>query len=267
MERISTIEGDASIHPVIIVAPHGADDPRSGELAKKIAEDELGCYCVINNGWERGDSYIYNQEKCNCNSIAQLLDDSDGPNVARAEFLTPILRFVSQIQSENTTGECQIFIIHGFNANQCFPLNTTGAPETILGYGEGDPPSYTADLDGRVWPFAYLCSKSFHTYLGASGGLFSGRRRKNLNQLYRKWNNVVTFAGGNDGSSVHSIQIEIERTLRDANTIDTTAQMLASVIDEFVNFTLRAAKDDSISKIPKDFAPNWKDVAKNLPTI
>ena len=52
MERVQTIEGD---YPVLLVAPHGADDANTDVIAEEVAE-KFGAYAVINKGWKKSSS-------------------------------------------------------------------------------------------------------------------------------------------------------------------------------------------------------------------
>ena len=83
-ERVSVREG---VLPLVIVAPHGPDDPFTDTIAETMAE-EIDAYAVLNHGWERADAVDPQNDKANCNSIKHCHED-----VVKDEFLD-LLRFV-----------------------------------------------------------------------------------------------------------------------------------------------------------------------------
>jgi hypothetical protein len=117
-----------------------------------------------------------------------------------------------------------LFIIHGMN-----PINRNVSPDMVLGYGAGDPPSYSCDV-WRKDAFAHiLMEQGFEIFQGKSGGMFSGWAKTNLNQLYRKWHH---------DPAVQSIQIEISRDWRiDEDDAFSTADALTHCIEDLMLFT------------------------------
>ena len=93
MERVSVRSANPAKVPIIIVAPHGSDDPYTALIAEKVAAI-IDSYCVVNHGWERGDTYDYDRGIANCNNIEHLLED-----VVQEEFLEPLLDYVYSIQT------------------------------------------------------------------------------------------------------------------------------------------------------------------------
>jgi hypothetical protein len=243
LERVSIREGDAETTPVLLIAPHGYDDPLTGLITEKIAE-ALDAFMVINNGWQRGENYDYDQSKANCNNIAHCHED-----VVKEEFLDPIMQYVDTICERHAMGEAHIFIMHG--VSNIVNSNRKSNVDVIVGFGDGNPSSYSCDLEKKN-AFCYILSTKLNTYVGGSGGQFSGRRRKNLNQLYRKWY---------QSQNAHSMQIEIVRDLRDTPEIaGYTAELLGNCIDDYIDF-LQA------EELPKGFQVNWQAIAQKLPII
>jgi len=132
MERISLIDGDDTT-PILLVAPHGADDPRTGLLTRLIAE-KTGAYAVINNGWERARDYDYDEDKANCNNIEHCHED-----VVKQEFLDPIMEYVNTIF--DCSADVTILIMHG--VSNAVNFNRDPEIDAIVGFGEGAKPSYT----------------------------------------------------------------------------------------------------------------------------
>ena len=240
MERTSIIDGDDTT-PILLIAPHGADDPRTGLLTRLIAE-KTGAFAVINNGWERAKDYDYDNDQANCNNVEHIHED-----VVKQEFLDPIMSYVNTIF--DCAADVTILVMHG--VNDTININTNPSLDVIVGFGEGTPPSYTCEA-ARKDAFIYILSQIVDVGQGGSGGRFAGRRRKNLNQLYRKWYS---------DSQVHSLQIEVVRSMRcsDAAT-ETTSEFFAQAIIEYVDFITSA-------EIPTEFKPNWQDIARSVPEL
>lgn len=214
MERVLTIEGDT---PVIIVAPHGVDDTNTDIIAETIAED-FGAYAVINKGWQRSQSVDYFKDLANCNDIRHLKQD-----VIKEEFLDPILRFCSKIKRKY---EERVFmlILHG-----CSDSVREIAKEDldmIVGFGDGDPPSYSCNIKLKNAFSHYLQKERFCVYEGRPRGAYAGRSSNNLNQLFRRWH---------PDDDVNSIQLEITRELRsNKHLINVTCAGLVNAIDSLM---------------------------------
>lgn len=226
MERTSTIEGDT---PVLILAPHGLDDENTAILAEKIAKG-LGAYAVINRGWKRSSRHDYWKDEANCNDVRHIHCE-----VVKEEFLDPILRFASRIKKRY---EDRVFtlILHGCS-DSVRKLAGDGGLDMVLGYGEGNPPSYSCRNRVRRAFAHYLQSEGFGVYGGASGGLYSGKSKNNLNQLFVKWY---------PDNQVDSLQLEIVRELRrDAELLEITTDGIISAIDSLMLL-------DDTAKIPDE---------------
>lgn len=216
MERVSAWEGDS---PIMVVAPHGADDDNTDYITERIAQ-ELQCYAVINRGWERAMDVDYWNDKANCNDVRHIHED-----VVKEEFLDPILRFSNRILKDY--GFCHIFIIHGVGN---YVRQTANDPklDLIIGYGAGGATTHSCDLHYKD-AFIYACGQhGFGAYEGAAGGAFAGRAKNNLNQLFRRWY---------PNERVQSLQIEIVREFREDKEIGEIAALeLASCMDDLITF-------------------------------
>jgi hypothetical protein len=249
MERVSVVEGDRDV-PAIIIAPHGAegDDDYTAPLAETIA-NEVGCYAVINWGWERADKVDYFNDKANCNNIVHLQED-----VVKDEFLDPIERYVNRIYQDSP--EVFIYIMHGMGDDARKKANDPGL-DLVIGYGEGQKKSSLSCDPWREQSFAYICHKSgFGVHHGKGGGSFAGNARNNLNQLYRKWQPTP---------SVHSMQIEVIRDMRlDEDTARFTGEQLAMCVEDHIDFMITVQPDGKYV-LPKDWAVDWEDISRGLP--
>ena len=226
MERVSVSYGDL---PVLLVAPHGVDDLNTDYIVDKIAS-EMGLFSVINRGWKRSQNVDYLKDKANCNDIRHLHED-----VIKEEFLDPILRIVAKMQ-KTLDERVFIFYIHGCSNDAREKANDENL-DIILGYGEGNPSSYTCKLKLKDAFTFFLEEQSFGVYQGKKGGKFSGHSRTNLNQLFKKY--------WYPNQKVNSMQIEIVKELRnEQELLDITCDGLISAIDELILY-------DDATKIPE----------------
>jgi hypothetical protein len=201
-ERVCIRDGSL---PIIIVAPHGVDDPYTDIIAESIA-DRLDCHAVINCGWERADKVDVDNDKANCNSIAHCNED-----VVKDEFLNPILRYVNRSvktinnnSARNGLGGHNLFCnvplmitIHGAG-DQARTLAKSTKLDFILGVGNGNPPRVTLPIWKKNVLAWKLMDKGVHVWEGKSGGGYAAWGKDNLNQLVGKLN-------------ANSLQIEIVR--------------------------------------------------------
>lgn len=223
MERVSIIEGET---PVILIAPHGADDTNTDCIAETVAE-EFGAFAVINRGWRRSQSVDQWRDLANCNDIRHLHQD-----VVKEEFLNPILRFSSKIQKKY---EDRVFvlILHGCS-DSVREIAGDENLDMIVGFGDGDPPSFSCKTRIKNAFVHHLQKEGFGVYEGKPKGNYSGRSKNNLNQLFTQWY---------PDKMVNSLQLEIVRELREKNLINVVIDGLISSIDSMMLF------DDTISII------------------
>lgn len=221
MERVSIIEPSGTAIPAIVVAPHGADDDFTIEIAESIAK-EADCYAVINNCWERDENVDIFKDKANCNNNSHIIQD-----VVHDEFLLPILKFIGRIQKNGRTPnqEVDIFIIHGMS-NEIRKKAGTHDIDIVLGTGLGKPKSLSISEKRRNLLIDYLQKANFKVFEGKEGGDYSGWSKYNLNQYFRKW------AANPD---IHSVQFEIIKELReDAETAKITGSYLGDAIKSYM---------------------------------
>ena len=200
-ERVSVRDG---ILPIIVVAPHGPDDPRTDIIAETIAA-RIDCHAVINNGWERATSVDVANDKANCNSISHCHED-----VVKDEFLDPILRYA--YRSSRTIAAARnisisqflytplLITIHGAGDNARNLAKSTKL-DFIFGNGNGSPNRHSCSIwrkNALVWA---LVNKGINVWEGKGGGTYAAWGKDNLNQL---------FFGKYPGVG-ESLQIEIVR--------------------------------------------------------
>ena len=208
-ERVSIIEGNK---PVLIIAPHGADDINTAELTELVC-NKVNAYGVLNRGWKRSDDVDWLNSQANCNNIEHLSDD-----VVEDEFLVPIKRYVNRILKDHK--DALLYIIHGVG-NDIRTITGNNVLDVVLGYGRGKPPKYTCDIAYKNSFLSGLKDVGLTPYVGKSGGRFSGRAKNNLNQYY-------TRHQSND--HVHSMQVELVYARRSNDKIQDTASRLADAI-------------------------------------
>jgi hypothetical protein len=222
VERVKIIQGRT---PIIIVAPHGADDERTALVAEKAAK-ETKSYAVINMGWQKGEKVDFMNDYADCNNVLHCHED-----VVREEFFDPIIRFKNKILSGGTN-EVNIFYIHGMS-NRHRILANDPMMDMVLGYGVGIPHSITFDLWKKNFFIDRLENLGFTTYEASQGSSMAGWSKNNMNQLFRKWYLDVR---------VSSIQIEIVHEMRESDRIaERTGGYLGEAIIETLvakHFTL-----------------------------
>lgn len=225
MERVSIIEGK---EPVILIAPHGADDINTSVIVETAAE-ELKAYAVINRGFKRSKTFDYSKELADCNNIVHCHED-----VVKDEFLDPILRFNKRIKKKYNSS--LILTIHGVGNKIQQKVPNVGY---ILGFGKGKPSKYTCLMWMKDWLIYYLNQTTEEIACEArAGSPYAGWNENNLNQLFQHWYY---------SSSTFSIQIEIIRKLRATKASAVlTGCFLALCVEELL-------KKDGDSKLPDDF--------------
>lgn len=246
-QRVSATEGSL---PALIIAPHGADDDFTAELAEEIAK-EIDCYAVINHGWERAEKFDYYKDHANCNNVNHLQEE-----VISDEFLEPIQKYVNRIL--NNSPEAFIYLIHGCGNDTRKRVDDT--LDMIVGYGGAKNPkhsSYSSDI-WRAHALGYLTfAQGFNTYLSKEGGRFAGNSKNNLNQYYRKHN---------FNSHVHSLQIEIVKERRkDKDIAKFTGTVIAMAIEDHVDFMTECVGDQGEYVLPIDWDSDWLTIAQKLP--
>lgn len=224
MERVSTYYGDL---PILLVAPHGADDLNTDFLVDKISS-EMGTFAVINRGWKRDSVFNYATDRADCNNVSHVHKD-----VVKEEFLDQIIRMVAKIQ-KNIDQRVYLIYIHGCSNSVRTKVKDPNL-DLILGYGEGKPSSYSCDLRIKD-AFAYFLEReSFGVYEGKKRGKYSGRSKNNMNQLFKLWY---------PNNDVHSMQIEIVRELREEpEMLQITSDGIIGALDDLLLF------DDTASTI------------------
>lgn len=186
-ERVSVRHGQM---PVILVAPHGADEHNTDVVAKQCAEF-LDAHAVVNHGFRKSSTVNTRKDLADCYRIDHLKQP-----VVKDEFLDALIRAkraVSRSLSRRPGGKpsdrCLIFYIHSFSG---VIADDGEMVEAIVGYGAGPNPhqdQYTCDLWRRNL-FVKLWRASRHydvgdIYVGKRGGRYAGRNPNSLNQYFR----------------------------------------------------------------------------------
>lgn len=204
--------------PVLLVAPHGADDENTAELTEDVAK-QFGAFAVINRGWQRSKAVDPFKDMANCNDIRHIMED-----VVREEFFMPIMRGVAKIKRKYEE-KALVVVIHGCK-DQVRATSEDEILDIIVGYGAGHPPSYSCKMRTKNALIHCLQNEGFGVYEGAPGGRYAGKSKNNLNQLFVRWY---------PETMVESVQLEIVKELRsDREMITLTADGLMSALDSFV---------------------------------
>lgn len=215
MERTSIIQGS---NPVLLVAPHGPDDENTAELTEMVAR-QFGAFAVINRGWVRSASVDQINDLADCNDVRHLQQD-----VVREEFLVPILRSVARIKRKYE-GRALMVVIHGCK-DQIRKNTEDELLDIVIGYGAGSPPSYSCKLHTKDALIRCLQEQGFGVYEGAPGGRYAGKTKKNLNQLFVRWN---------PDKHVESVQLEVVHELRaDHGMTELTAEGIMAALDAYM---------------------------------
>ena len=235
MERVSVIRGK---FPVILVAPHGADDLNT-EIITEAAAEKLDCCAVINRGFKKCDTVDVNNDLANCNRI-----DHAKQEVVYDEFLKPIntlaLKLTKMQLPSLKMSTVNIFYIHGCKDYKFENQDKVGV---IVGYGLGTKKdSLSCDL-WRKSLFIRNYRTSFRIYQdnyevvsGKRGGFYAGRDSNNINQYFRKHDCVPW---------IQSMQLNFPYDRRkDKETAQKTGYQLADVIDSYITATNKSDGSD-----------------------
>lgn len=232
-ERVSTIIGKK---PIILVAPHGADDSNTA-IITETAANKLNCYAVINRGFNRADVVDSDNDIADCNKISHCKEE-----VVYEEFFKPIIKFKDRLLFRSkqtnamllkgkypTSDPVDIFYIHG-----CGDIVHKEANEpvgVIIGYGLGiKQDSLTCDpwkknVFTDIWRNN---SRDGDAFEGRGGGRYAGRDANNLNQYFRKHIPDIR---------IHAMQLEFPYSSRKTETeAAATGLFLAQVLERFITF-------------------------------
>lgn len=227
-ERVLTIKGKT---PVLLIAPHGADDLNTAILTEKAAA-LLKCNAVINQGFQRSDFVDVDNDLANCNRV-----DHAKEEVVYDEFLKPIEQAKDRIFQAMTKNwvwfqdpipdlnPIHIFHIHGCG-NLIHKL-ANDQVDLVVGYGLG---AKKDSLSCSLWRknlFVDIATKwCGNVYEGMGGGKFAGRDSNNMNQYFVKHD---------EDEYVQSMQLEIPYSCRDSNNMAISfAEELANAIHEYI---------------------------------
>lgn len=196
MSQITVIKGDT---PIMIVAPHGVkgDDDNSAIVAEVLAK-KLDAFAMINTKYKRAKQLNAMKNEANLNSINHCLLEP-----CRSEFMVPLANNLKYILQDLNYHEAHLFYIHGVGNH--IRKDSKSSLDVVVGYGAGNPPSYTCPLAYKD-EFCYrLKEAGFDTYVGGPGGRFSACGDDNLCQYWRK---------KKPNHNIQSLQLEIVFALR-----------------------------------------------------
>lgn len=219
--------------PVIVVAPHGhPEDDLNTDVITDCIAGELRCYSVINMGWRRAPRAVLGEGIANLNNIDHCMLDP-----VRIEFTDPLVEFKKECISKY--GRCSIFYIHGMSNE--VRKKAKDRVDLVLGFGQGEPSSYTCDLMFKN-AFVTRCrEENFNVYQAKVGGKFAAWKEENLTQFFRKRQL--------DGR-VNGIQIEIANSLRsEIQEAVHTGLCLTRAIDKLVRANTAFFKDLQIKEV------------------
>lgn len=231
-ERVSCILGKL---PVILVAPHGADDTNTAIIAETAAK-QLNCFAVINRGFERDHVVDVDKDKADCNRIDHVKQD-----VIFEEYLKPIIKFQNKLATKNSRGiggwwstynydPVHIFHIHG--CGNIVHSEADEQVEVVIGYGLGIKKHSLSCEEWRKNVFVEIYRRyamDGEVYVGKGGGRYAGRDSNNMNQYFRKHH---------ESSWVNSMQLEFPYSARDTESrAVTTAMCLSVVITDYLQHT------------------------------
>lgn len=197
MERVSIIPGDSSINMMLVV-PYGADDPTTVHIAETCVE-EMGCYAIINRGFERSDHVDVMTDKADCHKVSHAIED-----VVREEFLDPI---------KNTKERMVNRIVRHATKNNAWPnladikdramiLYIVGVSDTVHKVA-GEHVSMVIGCGATTFSGSVTCSdwrRDLLVYLGRDmwsdtmgsvcvadvRGAYAGKNQDNMNQFFRQ---------------------------------------------------------------------------------
>lgn len=204
--------------PILFVAPHAnQDDDLNTDIITDVLAVEMGAYSVRNVGWRRAENAVLGEGIANLNSIKHCKLDP-----CKKEFLDPLVDFKNECI--NKFGGCNVFYIHGMSNK--IRQKTQVNVDLVIGYGAGNPPSYTCTIPYKNALITRLREETFNVYQGKAGGIFSAWNTDNLTQLFRQ--HILD-------ERVQGVQIEIVNLRRYNETVSIdTALYMARALDRFL---------------------------------
>jgi hypothetical protein len=201
--------------PIIIVAPHGYhEDDLNTEIIADVLATELQAYSVINTGWRRDKDVNVKESKANLNSLAHC-----NVKECHKEFLQPLMLYKDECVRDKN--RAFVFYIHGMSNK--IRHNTNDKVDIVLGFGQGNPPSYTCNAAYKNALVTRFREEKFNVYQAKVGGRFAAWNKDNIVQLWRRH-----FLD----ERVKGIQLEIANIIRsDPKEAVDTALRLTRAID------------------------------------
>lgn len=215
MQRINLVHGK---EPIIIVAPHAADEAYIGVVAEEMAKRSNG-YAIINSGFKIADDVDVMKDFADCNRVEHIQQD-----VVKDEFLDPLLATKRTLAKKHS----RILVLSLYGLDIAVEQNAGKAIDIVLGYGQAvvnssyTCPMWVIDMFINEWESHGWTSSD--VYCGKPGGIFSARSIHHLPQLFQK---VYP------DKDVQAVQIFIsDRFRRDRGGAAFCGVVLANVIQE-----------------------------------
>jgi DNA repair exonuclease SbcCD nuclease subunit len=216
--------------PIILIAPHGAEEPNTAFIAEKVAKN-LNAYAVINNGFEKSLDVDVLKNQADCNKVTHCESE-----VVYEEYLKYYERFVELIHHKHITRNPDQFIrvyhLHGFNHD--LEMIKNRKIDVIVGSGDHRMyPNLTCEK-AFAQRFMNLClHDGMYTFHGID--TFSGRHSNNMNQYFRMHKKV---------RAVQSIQVQLSpRHLVDTLSATVFALSLEKIIGDMIPYPLSVIEE------------------------
>lgn len=232
--RIESIHGET---PVILVCPHGKDNPNTVELTRTCTE-RIDASALINHGFRKSTKVDVLKDQGDCHRSDQLL----GEEVLGDEFLKPLKKMTNRgLKALPEDDKLLIFYISVFD--EAIEKKEGRDIDVILGYG-GHINDLMASHTCQLWRRDCFISSwtadmgtTGAVWIGMPGGPLSGRQAHNMTQYYRKYDYRP---------SVESVQLMFSpRCCRTPEKARNTGLILAGVIKDLL------IMDDSYDAMPK----------------
>jgi len=248
MVKVVEIEKIEGKNRILLIAPHAfpGDDNNTGMLTREIA-DKLECYAIINEKYQKPKKRkdkTTGRWKPDQPDISKNIINLNRYNQVKThlqkEFLEPVLNYTDRIIKDH--GSALVLWIHGIKDKNITSKVVDGDADNtqiVLGYGQGTPDSFTVEketLDALINLLKENGNKEINAVPAKKGKKYCGWDSNIMNQLFVSKKYAL--------SKVQSIQLEIDRTLRNEKKIDETADILGNALSKL-------AKSSSLVQIEK----------------
>lgn len=233
-ERINVIFGK---NPVLLIAPHGADEVNTDVIAEETAI-KCSSYSVTNKGFKRGNQIDLKNQIADCNKVPHCLN-----SIVLDEYLNPIIRIRTKIKNKikllDDIENQKMLVLHILGTDDDFSMNNEVA--MILGYGLGSiKNSLTCDMWVKnlfisLW-YAEANKRKISSkiYEATSGNKYSGRDYSEMNQYFKKY--IMD-------NKVNSMQLHIPLSMRDTKE---KAMLASEMLSNTLSIMMLHDETDSV---------------------